>query len=231
LYKVAVKEVDGKTKVITQTGLPSTRQTADLTSYSKEIGADAVMIIPPYYIIPTEEGIYKHYEAIAKEVNIPIVIFNFPHSGHPNLRPEFVDRLTNIKDIVGNKEAVTDITHMQDIIRLVGNKISVMSGVGSNTLPALAAGAKGVMSGYITVVPKLAKELFDAFKGGGFMKAREINLKLYPLMRLTANAPGIKAALNMMGLPAGPVRPPLVPLANEEKEKMRNMLKKLDLYS
>ena len=231
IFDITVNVVSGKRQVICTPLRERTEDTLTLIKYCRDIGVDAVMIAPPYWIAGGDEGVYEYYKALAT-IDVPIVLYNQPTFYGGNLTPSFVKKLVkNIPQIVGMKEANPSILQMQDQILLNGSNISIMSGSGGNTLPALVIGARGVMTTWPEIVPDMAIELYDLVGKSKVDEARRLNNKLLPLIRNVRNAPTLKAAFEMLGRPAGSVRLPLLPLKTDEKERIRDILQKLDLLS
>lgn len=230
IFDIAVNTMRGKKQVVCTPSRDSTGETVALTKYCKDIGVDAVMISPPYWIAGGDEGVYEHYKTIAASGDIPIVLYNQPTFFGGNLTPQFVNKLAkNIPQIVGIKEANQSILQMEDQIMLNSGRISIMSGSGGNTLPALVIGAEGVMTTWPQFVPGMAMQLYNLVIDSKLVQARELNGKLLPLMRTVRNAPTLKAAFEMLGFPTGTVRPPLVPVKAGVKENIRRILEKLNL--
>jgi 4-hydroxy-tetrahydrodipicolinate synthase len=223
LYKCAVDGSQGK-RVVCNVGCEGTEETISLARRCGDIGADALMITPPYFAFPTDEGIIKHYEAIAEAVDLPIILFNIPYYGHPNLTPELVHRLTEIDNIVGLKESNTSINQLIDQIEINGGRISVMSGLGANFLPAMAAGAKGLITTWPEFIPETANQLHELIKKGDLKAATELQIKVARLARSMGDAPKIKAGFELVGKPAGPPRLPLLPATKQEKQRIRDAL-------
>jgi 4-hydroxy-tetrahydrodipicolinate synthase len=224
LYKTAVDGSKEGKKVICNVGCVSTWKTLDLAVYCKDVGADCLMIAPPYMRFSDEEGIFQHYKTISDQVSLPVILFNVPFYGHTNLHPALVQRLTELENVVGIKEAELSVYQMMDQIRLNGDKISILSGAGANVLPAMSVGAKGIITTWPEFVPKMAVRFFNLIKGGDLKGALEIHRMILPLARSVGDAHRIKAGFNLMGLPAGPPRPPLLPATDEEKEEIRKAL-------
>jgi 4-hydroxy-tetrahydrodipicolinate synthase len=224
LYKSALDARARNKLVICNIGCESTEETRKLAAYCKDIGADAVMITPPYFIFPSEDGIIRHFNTISKSADVPIILFNIPYLGHPNLHPDLVHKLTEIKNIVGLKESDLSIYQLFDQIGLNGGRISVFSGLGANFLPAMAAGARGLITTWPEFVPKIACSMYDLIERGDLKAAREMHLRIVPLARSMGDASKIKAGFEMMGLPAGPPRLPLLPATDEEKQRINKAL-------
>jgi 4-hydroxy-tetrahydrodipicolinate synthase len=230
IFDLAVKVVGAKKQVICTPSRDSIGDTVALTQHCKDIRADAVMISPPYWIAGGDEGVLEYYKTISSSVDIPIVLYNQPTFFGGNLTPQFVSTLAkSVSQVVGIKEANPSVLQMEDQIMLNGEAISIMSGSGGNTLPALVIGAQGVMTTWPQFAPDLAMRLRKLVIDSRLDEARQLNARLLPLMRTVRNAPTLKIAFEMLGLPAGKVRPPLVALKPNEKEKIRGILHKLNL--
>ena len=231
LYKTAVDESKEGKRVICNVGCESTWKTLDLSLYCGDIGADCLMIAPPYKRFSDEEGIFQHYKMISYQVSLPIILFNAPSYGYPNLHPALVHRLTELENVVGIKEAELSIYQIMDQIRFNGDKISILSGAGANVLPAMSVGAKGVITTWPEFVPETAVRLLDLIKSGDLKGALEIHRKILPLARSVGDANRIKAGFSMIDLPAGPPRLPLLPATAEEKEEIRKALLNLQILN
>ncbi len=219
--------------VIAGAGSNSTREAIFLGKEVEKAGADAAMFITPYYNKPNKEGLYRHYKKIAEEISIPIIIYNVPSRTACNITPDVVLKLANDFDnIVGIKEASGNLKQVSEIIRNAPENFVVLSGDDFLTLPILALGGKGVVSVAANVAPHLMKEMYLAFKEGNLEKARELHHKLTPLFEvlfIDTNPIPVKKALELMGLPAGKPRLPLVELDQEKTEKLKAVLQSLGL--
>ncbi len=221
-----------KKPVIAGAGSNSTREALFLAKEAEKAGADALMIVTPYYNKPNAEGLYRHYKAVADEVSIPILVYNVPSRTGLNTTPDVVEKLASIDRVVGIKEASGNLKQVAEIIRRLGDKFTVLSGDDFLTLPILTLGGKGVISVAANVAPHLMKEMFNAFKSGNVDKAREIHYRLMPLFEalfIDTNPIPVKKAMELMGLAAGKPRMPLVELNEEKTEKLRKVLKDLEL--
>lgn len=221
-----------KKPVIAGAGSNSTREALFLAKEAEKAGADAVMLVTPYYNKPNAEGLYRHYKAVADEVSIPILVYNVPSRTGINTTPDVVEKLASIERVVGIKEASGNLKQVAEIIRRLGDKFIVLSGDDFMTLPILLLGGKGVISVAANVAPKLMKEMYEAFKSGNVEKARELHYKLMPLFEalfIDTNPIPVKKALELMGLPAGKPRMPLVELSEEKTEKLKKVLESLQL--
>ncbi len=229
---LAVEHVAGRVPVIAGTGSNSTKEAIKLTKFAKKIGADGCLMITPYYNKPTQNGLYEHYKKVAEEVDIPIILYNVPSRTGINMEPETVARLSEIKNIVGIKEASGSLRQISEIINLVDKDFSVISGDDFITYPLLALGGKGVISVTANICPNLLARMCDAFFEGKIDEARDLHYKLWPLhkaMFLETNPIPVKAALELMGKISGEVRLPLTKLSEKNREKLKEVLSKFDL--
>jgi len=233
VVEVVIDEARGKVPVIAGTGSNNTEEALKLTKHAKEAGADGALVITPYYNKPTQRGMYLHFEKIAKEVDIPIILYNVPGRTSVNLLPETVAKLSKIDNIVGIKEASGDLKQASDIVRLCGEKFDLISGDDFIVLPMLAIGGKGVISVVANLVPAEMAALIDEFNKGNLEKAKEIHYKIFPLckaMFIETNPIPVKTAMALQGLLDTPeLRLPLSPMSEENVEKLKKVL--LDFYS
>lgn len=220
-----------KVPVVAGTGSNNTSEAIELTRHAADAGADAALLITPYYNRPNERGMFEHFRKIAESADIPIVLYNVPKRTGVELRPEVVARLAEISNIVAVKEASGSLTQVSRIIELTsGKKFSVLSGDDDLTLPMLALGATGVVSVVANVAPRATVEMVDAFLNGDIARARELHYRLAPLVRamfLETNPIPVKTAYRMMGMAAGPLRLPLAPMSEENEAKLKEILTKM----
>jgi 4-hydroxy-tetrahydrodipicolinate synthase len=196
------------------------------------MGADAALLISPYYNRPTQDGIYRHYKAIAASVDLPLFLYNIPGRTASNVLPETIARLAEIRNIVGIKEASGSMDQSSDILKMCGDRITILSGDDTLTLPLIALGAKGVISTCSNLVPREMHDLAVAALAGDFKKARDIHFRLLPLIRslfVETNPIPVKQALAFMGKCANELRLPLVPITAGPAEKLRIAMKELRL--
>ena len=225
VIEIVIDAVKKRVPVIAGTGSNSTAEAVRLTKHAWQAGADAALIVCPYYNRPTQEGLYQHYKAIAEEAPIPIIIYNIPGRTGVNMLPETMARLAKIPNIVGAKEAAGSVKQMSDIISLCGPDFDVLSGDDALTLPLLAMGGKGVISVISNLVPADMAALVDAFAAGDLKKAQQMHYRMSPLIDalfVETNPTPIKAALSMMGKIEYELRLPLCRMA----EKNEAVLKK-----
>ncbi len=227
-----IKTVNKRIPVIAGTGANSTDETIEITKHAKKSGADAVLLVAPYYNKPTQEGIYRHYKTVAEAVDIPIVLYNVPGRTAVNILPSTVARLAEIENIVAIKEASGDMKQVSEIIRLCGDRITVISGDDFTTLPLLALGGKGVISVSANVMPKEVSNMCSLWLDGKYNEARKLHYKLEPLnaaMFIETNPIPVKTALAMMGKIQEEFRLPLCEMAPSNKEKLKKVLEDLKL--
>lgn len=228
VIEVAVKTVNRRVPVIAGTGANATDETIMITKKAKELGADAALLVSPYYNKPTQEGLYRHYKAVAEAVDIPIVLYNVPGRTAVNMLPPVVARLAEIKNIVAIKEATGDMKQVSEVIRLCGDRLVIISGDDFTTLPLLALGGKGVISVTANVAPKEVSDMCRLWLEGKHDEARKLHYKLEPLnaaMFIETNPIPAKTALAMMGKISEEFRLPLCEMAEGNKDKLRKILK------
>ncbi len=219
VIEVVIEAAGGKVPVIAGTGSNSTDEAVAMTRFAKKAGADAALLVTPYYNKPTQEGLYRHYEKIAKSVDIPIILYNIPGRSVVSMTPETVARLSKIRNIVAIKEATGNMDQASHILSLCD--MTVLSGDDSMTLPLLALGAKGVISVASNLVPGAVSQMVDAFFAGKLAQAQAMHLKLFPLCRalfIETNPIPVKRAMKLAGLCSDEIRLPLCPMsaANEK---------------
>jgi len=232
VIRFTVEKVRKRVPVIAGTGANSTDETIMITKEAKKSGADAALVVAPYYNKPTQEGLYRHYKAVAAAVNMPIVLYNVPGRTAVNILPSTVARLAEIKNIVALKEATGDMKQASEVIRLCGNKITVLSGDDFTTLPLMALGGKGTISVSANVAPKLVSRMCALWAKGSYAEATRIHYQLEPLnasMFIETNPIPVKTALSLMGKIREEFRLPLCEMAPANKEKLKKVLKDMKL--
>ena len=223
-----VEFANGRIPIIAGTGSNSTREAINFTQKAMEAGADACLLVAPYYIKPTQEGIYQHYKSIAEAVPIPQILYNVPGRTVCDILPETVDRLANISNIVGIKEATGDLQRGKQIIEQCGDRLDVYSGDDATAMELILMGAKGDISVTANVAPKAMHEMCSAARAGDREQAVAINTKLESLHRdlfVEANPIPVKWALYEMGLIGKGIRLPLTPLSESYRETINAALK------
>ncbi|HIQ31988.1 MAG TPA: 4-hydroxy-tetrahydrodipicolinate synthase [Methanothermococcus okinawensis] len=226
-----VEFVDGRVEVIAGTGSNSTREAIELSRSARDVGADALLLVAPYYNRPTQEGLKRHFLKVAESVDLPIVLYNIPSRTGVDIAPETVKFLyEECSNIVAIKEANPDLTRVSEIISSCD--IDVLSGNDELTLPIMALGGKGVISVLSNILPREFVEMVNYALEGDFFKAREIHYRLYRLMKLMTletNPIPIKTAMNMLGMPAGELRLPLCEMSQENRLKLKKALEDMGL--
>ncbi len=233
--QIVVEVVKGQIAVIAGTAACSTMETILLTEDAVEVGADAAIVTPPFYFILPDNCLYEHYERLAASADISIIVYNNPLYTGNNLQPELIAKLADIDGIIGLKQSNADLGQLVEVIRLVGDKISILTGIDSQFYPSLCASSKGIFSTAACVVPQQMVDLFNAFEKGNHEAASAIHRKLQNLNRFFEYDPGYvapcKEALIMLGLPAGSVRAPLPRLSEQQKAQIRQALSHLGLLN
>ncbi len=228
VIELTIQVVNGRVPVIAGTGANSTSETIMMTGKAKELGADGVLLVAPYYNKPTQEGLYLHYKAVAEAVDIPQVLYNVPGRTAVNMLPATVARLAGMKNIVAIKEATGDMAQTSEVIRLCGDKISVLSGDDFTTFSLMLLGGKGTISVSANIVPGELAAMCKALLDGNIDEARRLHFKLAPLnkgMFIETNPISVKTALSMMGKIEEEMRLPLCQMSSENKGKLHNILK------
>jgi len=232
LFRVIVEEVGGEATVIAGTGSYDTAGSVNLTRAAERVGVDGLLLVAPYYNKPSQEGLYQHYKAVAKSINLPVMLYNIPGRTGVNVSPETVARLAEIDNIVALKEAAGSMDQVSELRRLLPDNFAIYSGDDSLTLPMMALGAKGVVSVAAHVVGPRLKEMVNAFLAGNFTLATQIHQELFPVFKglfITTNPVPVKAALNLLGWQVGIPRLPLVKATVAEKESIKRMLSEAKL--
>ena len=232
VVQIVVEQVNKRVPVIAGTGSNSTREAIEMTQHAKELGADGCLLVTPYYNKPTQEGLFRHYSAVADAVAIPQILYNVPGRTGVNLLPETVARLSANKNIVAIKEATGSLQQASEILALCGENIDVLSGDDFITFPMMACGAKGVISVLANIMPKAVGDLTDAFFAGDLAKARELHLhtlKIGNAMFIESNPIPVKTALGLMGKCSDEVRLPLCPMGEANKAKLAAIMKEYKL--
>jgi len=232
VIELTVKAVRGRVPVIAGTGSNSTAEAIALTRHAKKVRADGALLICPYYNRPTQEGLYRHFKAIAKAVDLPLVLYNIPSRTGVNLLPTTAARLLEFPTIVAMKESSGSLQQISELIGLCGDRLTVISGDDALTLPIIALGGQGVISVAANLVPKDCAELVKAALKGDGERARRLHYRLSPLtdaLFLETNPIPVKAALELMGRCSGEVRLPLCPMADANHERLKKAMKEYGL--
>jgi 4-hydroxy-tetrahydrodipicolinate synthase len=230
--ELLVDEAAGQVPVLAGAGGYNTREVIQLAAEMQHAGAAGLLSVTPYYNKPTQEGLYRHYAAIAESTSLPIVVYNVPGRTGINVEPSTLARLADLPNIVGVKEASGNITQMCEVLRVVPDDFIVLSGDDAITLPLMAIGGRGVISVASNEIPGEMVEMVEAAEGGDFARARAVHARILPLMQINfveANPVPVKAAMAVMGLLEEVYRLPMCPPKADSKEKIIKVLKELDL--
>jgi 4-hydroxy-tetrahydrodipicolinate synthase len=229
---ITMEEAAGRVPVLAGCGGYNTAEVIEMARELEAMRVSGLLSVSPYYSRPTQEGLFQHYETIAESVSIPIVLYNVPGRTSVNIEPATVRRLAQIENIVGVKEASGNISQIGAICSQAAERFCVISGDDAVTLPAMALGARGVISVVSNEVPAEMTKLAQLCLAGKFDEARVLHRKLLPLMEVNfaeSNPIPVKAAMAMMGLIAPVWRLPLCPPRPETTEKIRGVLESLGL--
>ena len=232
VVKLTVEVAKRRVPVIAGTGSNSTDEAISLTKHAKEAGADGALLITPYYNKPTQEGLYRHYKAVAEAVDIPQILYNIPGRTGVNMLPSTVARLAVMKNIVGVKEGSGSVQQASEIAQACGDRIAVLSGDDPLTLPMMAVGATGVITVTANVLPKEMARLVASFLAGRIDEARQLHFKLSPLFAALfceTNPIPIKEALGLMGRIDPELRLPLCAMGTENRNQLTRVMKEMQL--
>ena len=234
VIRYTIERVEGRVKVIAGTGSNDTRATIGLTREARDAGVDAVLLVGPYYNKPTQEGHVRHYAAVADAVDIPIIIYNVPGRTGSNMSAETQLRIAEYSpNIIATKEASANLEQMQEILRSAPAHFSLLAGDDSLALPAIACGANGVIAVISNYAPRLFSDCIRYALNGNFSEARRIQFELLPLMKLNfieSNPIPVKFILAAKGMISENYRLPLTNLADQNKDRIREALKSIDVY-
>ena len=228
--KCAVECSNGRVPVIAGTGSNNTLQAIEMSKKAEELGVDGLLIVTPYYNKTSQQGLIAHYSAIAKEVNLPIILYNVPGRTGLNILPTTCLELSKIDNIVAIKEASGNLSQVAEIAHLCGDNLPIYSGNDDQILPVLSLGGKGVISVLSNVKPKLVCDMVDSFFSGDNTRATRSQLDSIPLTKALfseVNPIPVKAALSMIGFDFGKPRLPLVEMQNANKEILKRELENI----
>lgn len=234
VLKIVVDQANGRVPVIGGTACPSTRETMSLTRKAWDIGVDAVIIAPPYYFKPSPKELYYHYASIIESTDIPLIIYNVPKFTGYNIPIDIIEKLTEeYSQIIGIKDSGGLISRIGELIRLIGDKISILAGTGDLIYPSLVLGAHGAVIAIANVAPRLCVELYNSFREMKYERARRIQIKLNHLNEVLIKnhnqLSAIKEAMNMMGLNVGFPRRPMLPLDERGLRDVEMVLENIGL--
>lgn len=221
-----VQAAAGRVKVMPGTGSNSTSEALRLTKWAAKEGADAALMVAPYYNKPTQEGFFLHYKAVAEAVGIPICVYNIPGRTGKNIEPETIARLADLPNVTMVKEATGSLDQCSQVLNIT--RLTVLSGDDSLTLPMMSIGAEGVISVVGNIIPRDMIALVKAHTSGQIQQASDLHHKLFPLCRdmlgLATNPIPIKAAMKLLGRDSGELRLPMTPLDDKSMAALRKTL-------
>ncbi len=232
VIEVVINQVGGRVPVIAGTGSNSTAEAIELTRKARNLGADGVLLVSPYYNKPSQEGLYRHFRAIADAVDIPQVLYNVPGRTGVNMLPQTVARLAEHANIVAIKEATGSLQQASELMELCGDRIAVISGDDFITFPMMACGGTGVFSVVANIMPRDVAALVDAFSRGDMDEARRLHLRLLNIsnaMFIETNPVPVKTAAALMGLCDEELRLPLAPLSDANRATLCAVMKSYGL--
>ena len=228
VIETVVRVANGRLPVIAGTGSNSTDMAIKYTKMAEEVGADGSLQVSPYYNKPTQEGLYRHFAAVAESTDLPIILYNIPGRTSVTIDAETTARLAEIPNIVGTKEATLSMNMAMDVMSLCGEGFDVLSGDDPVTLPLMSLGGRGVISVASNVAPAAVSDMVNALLKGDWERGRELHYELLPLFRalfVETNPIPVKTAASLLGLCSDEMRLPLVPM---EGENLRHLQETLD---
>jgi len=230
VIEYTVRKVNGRLPVIAGTGSNDTEHAIHLSKRAEEVGADAILSVTPYYNKTTQEGLYRHFRAIAESIGIPVILYNVPSRTNLNIDPATVVRLAEIDNIVAIKEC--NLNQAGEIIHRCGDDFTVYSGEDALVLPLLSLGGKGVISVMANIIPRDTHDMVAAYLSGDLETARKIQLGALELIRalfIEVSPIPVKEAMNLMGMNVGKCRMPLVEMSDKNREILRKAMKNYGL--
>jgi 4-hydroxy-tetrahydrodipicolinate synthase len=233
VIETVLDEVNGKVPVVAGSGSMSTKETLTFTRDAKDLGVDAALVVTPFYFKLTSREIQEHYRIVLETVDIPIVVYNVPKFTGFSLDPTLIHQIASEhENVIGVKDSSGSIGAVTEIIRLVGNRVSVLAGTADIALPAFLLGGKGAVVAVANVFPSLCGRLYEAFRNGKYEEAsvlqRRITLANDVLVKKYNQLSAIKEAMRLQGLPSGYPRMPALPLRSEEQKELQNLMKTID---
>lgn len=228
VWEIVSDETAGRLPVYAGTGAITTRQVIELNRIAEEVGVAAVSVLTPFFIQPSQEGLYRHFMEIADATSLPVILYSNPGRTNVKLSPSMVARLAQHPNIVGVKDSGGDLTATIEMIKLTGDEFAVLMGRDSLIYAGLHHGTKGAIAASASVVPALVASIYDAFMEGdlqGSLAAQERLLPLRLAFELGAFPVVVKEAVNMLGIPVGPTRAPITPLTAEAREQLQTVLR------
>lgn len=230
LFRHVVEAAAGRVPVVAGTGSNNTQSSIELTEKAEETGVDAIMLVAPYYNKPNQEGLYQHFKEVAESTSLPVMLYNVPGRAVTKIAAETIVKLSKLPNVVAVKEASGDLDAMTEIIANTGENFALYSGDDALALPVLAIGGTGVVSVASHVIGNEMQQMIADFEKGDVAQAAKAHQKLLPIMNAMFAAPSptpVKTALQLKGLDVGSVRLPLVPLSEQERTALTNVLQSI----
>jgi 4-hydroxy-tetrahydrodipicolinate synthase len=227
VIETVVRVTNGRVPVVAGTGSNNTASAIKYTKMAEEVGADGSLQVAPYYNKPTQEGLFRHYAAIAENTSLPLILYNIPGRTNVTIAPETIAQLAEIPNIVGVKESTLSMNMVSDIRRLCGEEFDILSGDDPMTLPLIALGGTGVVSVASNIAPGAVSDMVAAMNSGDLARGRELHYRLLPLVRalsIETNPIPIKAAASLLGLCSDELRLPLVPMSGENLRNLQTVM-------
>jgi len=230
IAEIASKHINGKAAFMVQASAVSTGEAVEASKHAESVGADCLLILPPYFEGPNYDGVYYHYEEIARVINIPIMVYNIPQSSNIDLTPEFLKRLMQIENIQYIKDSMESMKRIQELLLVCGDRIKVFNGGDTIAFYSLVAGCTGCVWGATNAMPKESVKLYDLVQAGKLMEARDLWRCMFPanlfFVKHVYNV-SVKAATNLSGREVGPPRKPQMPLTASEMKELEAAMKHL----
>jgi len=233
IIEIAVDEVDGKKPIIAGTGCSSTRETLELTQYAKDTGAQAALVVVPFYMNPSHKEIYEHFDKL-NALKFPIILYNIPQCSGVHMKWWTTEGLAQLENVIGVKDSSGDMPYLMALFEKIKGKVSILCGHDEIGMPALAAGADGLILASANLIPEFWQDIYNSVQKGDLERARRLQAAIQKLVRIVVRTnanQAVKEGLNMMGIRVGDSRRPIMPggaCAREDVEELRSELEKLD---
>jgi 4-hydroxy-tetrahydrodipicolinate synthase len=227
VVETVVRVTNGRVPVVAGTGSNSTDMAIKYTKMAQEVGADGSLQVAPYYNKPTQEGLFRHFAAIAESTDLPLILYNIPGRTSVTISAETMARLAEIPNIVGVKDSTLSMNMISDVISLCGEEFDVLSGDDPMTLPLIALGGRGVVSVASNVAPGAVSDMVKALLEGDWERGRELHYELLPLFRalfIETNPIPVKTAASLLGLCSDEMRLPLIPMSGENLRRLQETM-------
>jgi len=232
ITNVVVDQANGRVPVVVGVSDSSIEKILQYSRYAKDAGADAIIAVPPYYFTTTNEGLYQFYKKLSEDTGMPLMIYNIPEWTHCLVPPDIVKRLADEKLVVGMKYTEYNFLTLLRFHQEIKGKIAIFTGSDALAYSNLEFGGSGAVIGISNVAPRESAKIFDEFKSGNLRKAKELQMKLLPVIEAIGIGKfpaGLKEAMKLVGIPVGEVKPPLLPLTGIEKKLVRNLMRQSGL--